>query len=97
MKNGFVEEIHSSNLIDEFSLFHLTKTSALGACYLAAEKINCDFVKPYDTNVKSFFHYKRDHYPEIEWKNRMLELKNHTAVYDTIVSANTDGNRRNIW
>ncbi|KAL0114234.1 hypothetical protein PUN28_011500 [Cardiocondyla obscurior] len=65
MKNGFVNEIHSNHVVDELSLLRLTATAALGACYLAAEKINCLFVKPYDSNVEVFFHYKHDHYPEI--------------------------------
>ncbi|XP_012061564.1 PREDICTED: N-acetyl-D-glucosamine kinase [Atta cephalotes] len=64
MKNGFMNEIHNKNIVDELSLLHLTTSSALGACYLAAEKINCPFVKPYDSNVETFFYYKRDHYPE---------------------------------
>ncbi|XP_025262455.1 N-acetyl-D-glucosamine kinase isoform X1 [Camponotus floridanus] len=63
MKNGFVNEIHNRHIVNELSLLRLTTTSALGACYLAAEKINCSFVKPYDSNVEIFFHYKRDNYP----------------------------------
>lgn len=78
MKNGFVNEIHNRCVVDELSLLRLTTTSALGACYLAAEKINCQFVKPYDSNVEIFFHYKRDNYPE----KQTTELKNHTLVSD---------------
>lgn len=58
MKNGFVNEIHDGRVVDELSLLYLTTTSAFGACYLAAEKINYPFVKPYDSNVEIFFHYK---------------------------------------
>ncbi|CAL1673750.1 unnamed protein product [Lasius platythorax] len=78
MKNGFVNEIHNRRVVDELSLLRLTTTSALGACYLAAEKINCQFVKPYDSNVEIFFHYKRDNYPE----KQTTELENHTLVSD---------------
>jgi len=79
MKNGFLDEIHNSHIVDELSLMHLTTSSALGACYLAAEKINCPFVKPYDSNVEIFFHYKRDHYPETREIEHSVELKNHTS------------------
>ncbi|XP_070154396.1 N-acetyl-D-glucosamine kinase isoform X1 [Polyergus mexicanus] len=58
MKNGFVNEIRDRRVVDELSLLHLTTTSAFGACYLAAEKINYPFVKPYDSNIEIFFHYK---------------------------------------
>lgn len=78
MKNGFVNEIHNRHIVDELTLMHLTTTSAFGACYLAAEKINCPFVKPYDSNVEIFFHYKRDHYPETQETEHSVELQNHT-------------------
>jgi len=79
MKDGFVNEIHNSHVVDELSLLHLTTSSALGACYLAAEKINCSFVKPYDSNVEIFFHYKRDHYPETQKTEHSIESKNQTS------------------
>ncbi|KAF7413439.1 hypothetical protein HZH68_001928 [Vespula germanica] len=66
MMEGFMDEIHSGLVIDELSLLNLTATSALGSAYLAAEKINCPFVKPYKENVQVFFHYKRDNYGKIE-------------------------------
>lgn len=66
MESGFVKEIHDSLLVDELSLLRLTTTSALGACYLAAEKIDCPFVKPYDSNVEVFSRYRRDHHPEVQ-------------------------------
>lgn len=78
MKNGFVNEIHDTRVVDELSLLRLMTTSALGACYLAAEKINVPFVKPYESNVEIFFHYKRDNYLE----TRTTELKNHTLISD---------------
>ncbi|XP_043269039.1 N-acetyl-D-glucosamine kinase [Venturia canescens] len=61
LKNGFVQEIQSNNLIDELTLMKLTVSSALGACYRAAEKVHCySLEKNYDRNTESFFHYKRD-------------------------------------
>lgn len=69
LKDAFLDEIHKSLIVDEFSLLRLTVTSALGACYLAAEKIDCPFVKPYDQNVETFFHYKRDNYGKVESVN----------------------------
>nr|XP_012222874.1 PREDICTED: N-acetyl-D-glucosamine kinase isoform X1 [Linepithema humile] len=57
MEKGFVDEIRNCNIIKRLSLLRLTTTSALGACYLAAEKINCPFVKPYDDNVEVFYLY----------------------------------------
>ncbi|XP_011871649.1 PREDICTED: N-acetyl-D-glucosamine kinase isoform X2 [Vollenhovia emeryi] len=90
MKKGFVDEIHDTHVVDELSLMHLTTSSALGACYLAAEKINCPFVKPYDSNVEIFFHYKRDNYPETRKTEHSVELKNHTP--DCCSSAHVHGN-----
>lgn len=84
MKNGFIDEIHNQHVLDELSLLRLTTTSALGACYLAAEKINCQFVKPYDSNVEIFFHYKRDHYPEAQKIDCPAELEKHITVCDNI-------------
>ncbi|XP_076240222.1 N-acetylglucosamine kinase isoform X2 [Calliopsis andreniformis] len=83
MQDGFVEEIHNSRILDELSLLRLTKPAAVGACYLAAEKIDCIFDKPYDKNVEIFYHYKRDNYvkPEssIESKIVLVPCSNKTA------------------
>lgn len=92
MEKGFVDEVHDKRTVDELTLLRLTTTSALGACYLAAEKINCPFVKPYDSNVETFFYYKRDHYPETQKTICSAKLKNHTDVYDTDILVNTHGN-----
>lgn len=87
MKKGFVDEIRDSHIVDELSLLRLTTTSALGACYLAAEKINCLFVKPYDSNVETFFHYKREHDPDTQTTEPVIvELKNNNVVCDAIVN-----------
>lgn len=92
MENGFVNEIHNRNVVDELSLLRLTTTSALGACYLAAEKIDCPFVKPYDSNVEIFFHYKRDYYPEMRNLEDSIELKNHMPVCNS-----AHENRESTW
>jgi len=84
MENGFMNEIHNSGIIDELSLLRLTTTSALGASYLAAEKINCPFVKPYDSNVEVFFHYKRDHYPNMQKMKHAEELQNMVLNKDSV-------------
>lgn len=62
MKDAFVEEIHDSHALDEFSLIRLTVSSGFGACYLAAEKLNWVFTKHYEKNIEVFYHYKRDNY-----------------------------------
>ncbi|KAL2725081.1 N-acetyl-D-glucosamine kinase isoform X2 [Vespula squamosa] len=74
MKEGFMDEIHSGLVVDELSLLNLTATSALGSAYLAAEKIDCPFVKSYDQNVQVFFHYKRDNYGKIE-NQRQIQIR----------------------
>lgn len=78
MEKGFVDEIYTCNIIERLSLLRLTTTSALGACYLAAEKINCPFVKPYDDNVEVFYFYYR--YSERVKREELL--KNRTIVFD---------------
>ncbi|XP_076677862.1 N-acetylglucosamine kinase isoform X2 [Andrena cerasifolii] len=62
MMDDFAEEIHESKAVDELSLLQLNVSAAVGACYLAAEKIDCIFDKPYDKNVEAFYHYKRENY-----------------------------------
>ncbi|XP_076166153.1 N-acetylglucosamine kinase isoform X2 [Ptiloglossa arizonensis] len=62
MKDAFLEEIHKSNAVDEISLLRLKVSSAIGACYLAAEKIDWIFKKRYEDNVEKFCHYKRENY-----------------------------------
>ncbi|EFN82728.1 N-acetyl-D-glucosamine kinase [Harpegnathos saltator] len=89
MQKGFIDEIHDTHLIDELSLLHLTTTSALGACYLAAEKINCPFMKPYDENVEIFFHYKREQQPETHTTEPdVAELGNNAVICNTVVHEN---------
>lgn len=61
MKKGFIEEIHKEQIIDELTLLLLTTSSAWGACYLAAEKIDCSSVrKIYENNADVIYHYKRN-------------------------------------
>ncbi|CAL7937915.1 unnamed protein product [Xylocopa violacea] len=62
MKDSFLDEIHNSNALDELTLIRLSASSALGACYLAAEKINWLFTKHYEDNIEVFHHYKRENY-----------------------------------
>ncbi|XP_032675250.1 N-acetyl-D-glucosamine kinase isoform X2 [Odontomachus brunneus] len=94
MEKGFVGEIHDKCIVNELSLLQLTTTSALGACYLAAEKINCPFVKPYDSNVETFFHYKRELYPDTQTaKPVVVELGNNTAICDTAVDVRENGQK----
>ncbi|XP_076301348.1 N-acetylglucosamine kinase isoform X1 [Lasioglossum baleicum] len=62
IKNSFLDEIHDSDALDELSLYRLTVSGATGACYLAAEKINWAFPKPYQNNAEIFYHYKRENY-----------------------------------
>lgn len=60
MKDGFTNEIEKSKLIDELVLLRLKTSSAIGACYIAANKIKCHtLVKTHDKNSEEFFHYKR--------------------------------------
>lgn len=64
MKWGFIEEIHNANTVDELTLLRLTVSAALGACYIAAESIDCiTLVKTYPTNTETFYHYKRENLP----------------------------------
>lgn len=94
MEKGFVGEIRDRYVVDELSLLRLTTTSALGACYLAAEKINCPFVKPYDSNVETFFHYKREHHPDTQTaKSVVAELGKNTAICDTVVDVCENGQK----
>jgi hypothetical protein len=64
LKSGFVDEIHNDGTIDELTLLRLTTSAALGACYIAADKLNFTTVnKTYKENTEEFYHYKRDNMP----------------------------------
>ncbi|XP_076631479.1 N-acetylglucosamine kinase isoform X1 [Colletes latitarsis] len=77
MKDAFLEEIHDSHAVDELSLLRLTASSAIGACYLAAERIDWTFTKPYENNVEMFYHYKRENYvkPTIKVESKVQLVK----------------------
>ncbi|CAB0034310.1 unnamed protein product [Trichogramma brassicae] len=61
LKPGFIEELHKSGNVDELTLLRLTTSAALGACYIAADKLNCSTLhKTYKSNTEKFYHYKRD-------------------------------------
>lgn len=66
IKDAFLDKIHESKALDELSLIRLTTSSAIGACYLAAEKINWLFTKPYENNFEIFHHYVRNNYVKPE-------------------------------
>ncbi|XP_001606449.1 N-acetyl-D-glucosamine kinase isoform X1 [Nasonia vitripennis] len=64
LKSGFIDEIHRSGVVDELTLLRLTTSAALGACYIAADKLNCKSMnKTFQTNTEKFYHYKRDNLP----------------------------------
>ncbi|XP_017752813.1 PREDICTED: N-acetyl-D-glucosamine kinase isoform X2 [Eufriesea mexicana] len=66
MKDAFLDKIHESRTLDELTLIRLITSSAIGACYLAAEKINWLFTKPYENNIEIFHHYVRNNYVKPE-------------------------------
>lgn len=64
LKSGFIDEIHRSGVVDELTLLRLTTSAAVGACYIAADKLNCKSMnKTFQTNTEKFYHYKRDNMP----------------------------------
>ncbi|XP_057340084.1 N-acetyl-D-glucosamine kinase [Microplitis mediator] len=65
MEKGFTNEIKRRHLVDELTLLRLKAPSAIGACYVAGEKISCEsLVKTHDKNSEAFFHYKRGTEPK---------------------------------
>ena len=63
LKPGFIEEIHRTGIVDELTLLRLTTSSALGACYIAADKLNCNsMIKTFKSNREKFYHYNRNDY-----------------------------------
>lgn len=73
MKDAFADEIHKSHALDELTMIRLTVSAALGACYLAAEKINWLFTKSYEDNTDVFYHYKRSNYVKLETTKDLIE------------------------
>ncbi|XP_014206823.1 N-acetyl-D-glucosamine kinase [Copidosoma floridanum] len=64
LQEGFIEEIHKRSLVDELTLLKLTTSAALGACYIAADKLNCvTMIKSFDQNTEEFYRYKRENLP----------------------------------
>ena len=61
MKKGFSDQILKGKVVDELTLLLLTTSAAWGACYLAAEEVNCSSVKKGNTeNSEIIYHFKRD-------------------------------------
>lgn len=61
MEKAFTKELNDSRVINEIMLLRLTISSAVGACYVAAEKIKCNsLIKTHEKNSRKFFHYKRN-------------------------------------
>ncbi|XP_015439368.1 PREDICTED: N-acetyl-D-glucosamine kinase isoform X2 [Dufourea novaeangliae] len=81
MKDAFLNEIHDSNVIDELTLLRLTTSAAVGACYVAAEKIDWAFTKPYKDNVETFYHYNRKNYvkPVVKIESKPILVLCNTA------------------
>ena len=73
MKDTFIDEIHKSHALDELTMIRLTVSAALGACYLAAEKIGWLFTKSYEDNTEVFYHYKRSNYVKPETTKDLIE------------------------
>ncbi|XP_063989237.1 N-acetyl-D-glucosamine kinase [Diachasmimorpha longicaudata] len=64
MKKGFTQKIQEAKLVDELTLLELIAPSAIGACYLAADKIKCEgLVRAYNEHTNAFYHYKRENIP----------------------------------
>ncbi|XP_034949920.1 N-acetyl-D-glucosamine kinase [Chelonus insularis] len=60
MEKGFTKEIHEGQQVDELTLLRLKAPSAIGACYVAGEKISCEsLVKTHNENSEAFFYFKR--------------------------------------
>ncbi|XP_046435104.1 N-acetyl-D-glucosamine kinase [Neodiprion fabricii] len=65
MKKGFVDQIHGTPGVDELTLLRLKTSAAVGACYLAADSLQCGSLKKtYDDNINIFYHYKRANMPK---------------------------------
>ncbi|KAJ8687816.1 hypothetical protein QAD02_023610 [Eretmocerus hayati] len=86
LRDGFIDEIHRSCSVEELTLLRLTTSAALGACYIAAEKLGCDsLVKTFDSNVEQFHHYKRDNLPPpslVSYKIAAAALQRQTDATD---------------
>lgn len=64
MKKGFGDQIHGNTGVDELTLLRLKTSAAVGACYLAADSLQCGTVKKtYADNIDVFYHYKRSNVP----------------------------------
>ncbi|XP_006560162.1 N-acetyl-D-glucosamine kinase isoform X2 [Apis mellifera] len=88
MKDAFIDEIHESQVLDELTLIRLKVTSALGACYLAAEKINWIFTKSYEDNIETFYHYKRDNYVKLDVPKDIIEIENPQYILCSVANRN---------
>ncbi|XP_031825732.2 N-acetylglucosamine kinase isoform X1 [Nomia melanderi] len=76
MKDSFLNEIYDSEAVDELTLLRLTVSAAVGASYVAAEKINWAFPKSYEKNAEQFYHFKRENFvkpvPKIKSAPRLV-------------------------
>lgn len=59
LKPGFVTWLSSNTDVKRLTLMKLTTTSALGAAYIAANKVELDIIKDYAGNCDVFYTYDR--------------------------------------
>lgn len=88
LKRGFTGQIKLNKMVDELTLLRLTTSAAVGACYIAAEKLDLPNVKKtYESNTTVFYHFKRnvDEYDNFEYYEK-------NYITDQIVPKCKNGN-----
>ncbi|XP_066586746.1 N-acetyl-D-glucosamine kinase isoform X2 [Prorops nasuta] len=75
LKKGFTEEIHKNGFLAYLTLMKLSKPAAVGGCYIAAEKSDISFVKPYKDNAETFYQYNKYTYNDSEETLNMIPCK----------------------
>lgn len=59
LKTGFIRWMLEHTDVEELSLMKLTTTMAVGAAYMAADRLDIDLPRTYDSNYEIFYNYKR--------------------------------------
>lgn len=60
IKDGFVEWLNTNSSIKEIALVKMTTSAAIGAAYMAADKVGLELQKEFGENYEAFYRYTNE-------------------------------------
>ncbi|XP_017780828.1 PREDICTED: N-acetyl-D-glucosamine kinase [Nicrophorus vespilloides] len=59
LKDGFLEQLERQTVVEKLSLLKIKTTIAVGAAYMASDRLGLDLKKHYDDNYETFYTYNK--------------------------------------